>query len=285
VATTDYVAFMPGNAESLLEIEGLTLDFDVGRPTEHRALNGLSLSVGLSEVVGLVGESGSGKTVLAHSTLGILPKNGHVTSGRVLWQGRELLGLQEPAMRQVRGRQIAMVFQDAQASLNPVFTIQTQFHWLLKLHRKMTIDQSHSESCRLLQAVQLSDTSRILDSYPHQLSGGMCQRVMIALAIACEPKLIITDEPTSALDRIVQSEIVELLESIHRETGMSMLIITHDLGMARRLASRIAVIQAGTIVEENVTQCIFEMPKSPYTRRLLAAANLTPLNRVDLATN
>ena len=276
---------MSENTDSLLQIEGLTLDFDVGKPTEHRALNGLSLSVGMSEVVGLVGESGSGKTVLAHSTLGLLPKNGRVTGGRISWRGQALLGLQEPELRQIRGRQIAMVFQDAQASLNPVFTIQTQFRWLLKLHRQMTTEQAHGETCRLLRAVQLPDTSRILDSYPHQLSGGMCQRVMIALALACEPKLIITDEPTSALDRIVQSEIVELLESIHRQTGMSMLIITHDLGMARRLASRIAVIQAGTVVEENVTQSIFEMPKSPYTRRLLAAANLAPLNKVDLATN
>jgi len=276
---------MSVNAGSLLQIEGLTLDFDVGKPTAHRALNNLSLSIEKGEVVGLVGESGSGKTVLAHTTLGLLPKNGSVTAGRVSWRGQDLLGLEEPQMRQIRGRQIAMVFQDAQASLNPVFTIQTQFRWLLKLHRQMTATQAHDETCRLLRAVQLPDTGRILDTYPHQLSGGMCQRVMIALALACEPALIITDEPTSALDRVVQSEIVELLESIHRQTGMSMLIITHDLGMARRLASRIAVIQAGTVVEENVTQSIFEMPKSPYTRRLLAAANLTPLSKVDPANN
>ncbi len=276
---------MSENAGNLLQIEGLTLDFDVGRPTAHRALNNLNLSIGKGEVIGLVGESGSGKTVLAHAVLGLLPKNGRVAGGSVTWHGAQLLELEEPQMRQIRGRQIAMVFQDAQASLNPVFTIQTQFRWLLKLHRQMTPAQAHDETCRLLRAVQLPDTSRILGTYPHQLSGGMCQRVMIALALACKPELIITDEPTSALDRIVQSEIVELLESIHRQTGMSMLIITHDLGMARRLASRIAVIQAGTVVEENVTQSIFEMPKSPYTRRLLAAANLAPLSKIDPANN
>lgn len=274
---------MSANTHNLLMIEGLTVDFDAGKPTRHRALNGLSLCIGTREVVALVGESGSGKTVLAHATLGLLPKNGRIVSGSIVWQGSELLGLQEPEMRKIRGRQIAMVFQDAQASLNPVFSIQTQFRWLLKLHRHMTPEQAHAESCRLLHAVQLSDTKRILDCYPHQLSGGMCQRVMIALALACAPKLIITDEPTSALDRIVQSEIVELLESIHVASGMSMLIITHDLGMARRLASRVAVIQDGTIVEENVTHNIFEMPKSSYTRKLLAAADLTPMRKIDLA--
>lgn len=272
------------NAGNLLQIEGLTLDFDVGKPTAHRALNNLSLSIGQGEVAGLVGESGSGKTVLAHAVLGLLPKNGRIVSGSIAWKGNQILGLDEPAMRQIRGRQIAMVFQDAQASLNPVFTIQTQFRWLLKLHRQMTPAQAHGETCRLLRAVQLSDTSRILDSYPHQLSGGMCQRVMIALALACEPQLIITDEPTSALDRIVQSEIVELLESIHEANGMSMLVITHDLGMARRLASRVAVIQAGTIVEEDVTHNIFEMPKSAYTRKLLAAADLAPTRKIALAS-
>ena len=262
---------------ALLRVDDLRVVFDAGKPAAHIALDGVTLSVAAGEVIGLVGESGSGKTVLSHSILGLLPRNATVTSGEVLWEGKNLLNEPESKLRRIRGKEIAMIFQDPQASLNPVYPIGKQIEWVLKLHRNLVGSEAKSEVLRLLESVRLRNPARCAQTYPHQLSGGMCQRVMIAMALACRSKLLIADEPTSALDRIVQSEIVELLDSIHAETKMSILIITHDLGMARRLASRVAVIQSGTIIEEDDTLHIFENPQTIYTKRLIAAARLAPI--------
>ena len=260
------------NSQPLLEVDGLVVDFDHGKPSSHRALDGVSLSIREGEVLGLVGESGSGKTVLSHSILGLLPRNGRVTSGSIRWQGRELRGLSEKQLRPIRGKEIAMIFQDAQASLNPVYPVGRQIEWVLKLHRGILGDAAKAEVLRLFESVKLRDPHRVARSYAHELSGGMCQRIMIALALAGQPKLLIADEPTSALDRLVQAEIIELLASIHRQMGLSMLLITHDLSMASRLAEKIAVIKDGQIVEEGPARVIFSRANHPYTKSLLAAA-------------
>lgn len=236
-------------SDHLLSVEGLSVVFDVDKPTAHCALGGVSLGIGEGEVLGLVGESGSGKTVLSHAILGLLPRNGRVTSGRVLWKGRELQNLSERELRPIRGKKIAMIFQDPQASLNPVYPVGTQIGWVLKLHRNLTGPKAENETLRLFESVKLRDPKRIARSYPHELSGGMCQRVMIAMALAGEPNLLIADEPTSALDVSVAAEIVALLANLRREIGLSILIITHDLGVATSLADRIAVLDQGHVAE------------------------------------
>jgi ABC-type dipeptide/oligopeptide/nickel transport system ATPase component len=267
---------MSNSPNTILKLEGLTVEFDAERPGAHRALDRVSLSIGEGEVVALVGESGSGKTVLAHAIMGLLPAGASVTAGRILWNGEDLLTCSRQKLRSIRGGQIGMIFQDAQASLNPVYAIRDQFRWVLKLHRGMAKVEADAEARRLLLSVQLDDHQRILSGFAHQLSGGMAQRVMIALVLACAPRMIVADEPTSALDRIVQSEIVQLLRSIHRDRRFSMLMITHDLGMARGLASRVAVIRGGELVEQGTTKMLFAEPGTEYTRKLIAAAELAP---------
>lgn len=230
----------------LLEVEGLVVDFDPGKPSVHRALDGVSLSIGEGEVIGLVGESGSGKTVLSHSILGLLPRNGRVTSGSIRWRGRELQALTERQMRPIRGGEIAMIFQDPQASLNPVYPIGRQIRWVLKLHRNIIGTDAKTEVLRLLESVKLRDAQRVARCFPHELSGGMCQRVMIAMALACRPKLLIADEPTSALDVKTQSEIINLLIQIRHEMSIAMLFVSHDLRTVRSLCSEVVIMSAGT---------------------------------------
>lgn len=266
------VAFMPEDADSLLQIEGLTLDFDVGKPTEHRALNDLTLSIGKGEVLGLVGESGSGKTVMAHTILGLLPSNGRIQTGRINWLGRNLITLSERELQQVRGKEIAMIFQDPQVSLNPVYRVGRQIEWVLKLHRGLTGSDAKSEVLRLFDAVQLRDPERCCRSFPHQLSGGMCQRVMIAMALACRPKLLIADEPTSALDVTTQAEILNLLRDVRRKFAMSLLFISHDVRAVSALCDRVAVMLRGNIIESGPAARIFQSPQHPYTQGLVNAA-------------
>lgn len=240
---------MPFLENELLKVEGLTVDFDHGKPTEHRALDGVSLSIAEGEILGLVGESGSGKTVLSHSILGLLPANGHVTSGSIHWRGQELQHLSEKQLRPIRGKEIAMIFQDPQASLNPVYPVGQQIEWILGRHRDIRGAEARDEVMRLFESVKLRDPERCIEAYPHELSGGMCQRVMIAMALAGNPALLLADEPTSALDVSVAAEIVSLLDDLSRRFGLSVLIITHDLGVATCLADRIAVIDQGNLVE------------------------------------
>lgn len=241
---------MEAAGSPVLALEGVTVDFDRGKPSAHRALEGVSLSIAEGEVMGLVGESGSGKTVLSLAVLGLLPPNGRVTAGRIIWKGRELQDLSEKQLRPVRGKEIAMIFQDPQASLNPVYPVGRQIEWVLNLHRGIGGVEANAEVVRLFEAVKLRDPERCARSYPHELSGGMCQRVMIAMALAGRPKLLIADEPTSALDVSVAAEIVALLLSLRREFGLSILIITHDLGVATCLSDRIAVLHRSNLVEQ-----------------------------------
>jgi len=235
---------------TLLQVDGLTVDFDAGKPSAHRAVDGVSLTITKGEVLGLVGESGSGKTVLAHSILGLLPVNGKASSGRIEWVGRDLVQLSEKELRQIRGKEIAMIFQDPQASLNPVYTVGAQIEWVLKRHRGVVGADAQTEVLRLFESVKLRNPTRCANAYPHELSGGMCQRAMIAMALAGRPKLLIADEPTSALDVSVAAEIVSLLASLRESIGLSILFITHDLGVATCLADRIAVMDQSRLVEE-----------------------------------
>jgi ABC-type glutathione transport system ATPase component len=231
---------------NLLQVEGLSVVFDSGKPTAHRALEGVSLSIGEGEVLGLVGESGSGKTVLSHTILGLLPGNGRVTSGKITWKGRELQNLSEKELRPIRGKEIAMIFQNPQASLNPVYPVGRQIEWVLRLHRSMSGPKARDEVLRLLESVKLRNPERIARSYPHELSGGMCQRVMISMALACQPLLLIADEPTSALDVKTQNEIIELLIQIRQEIPIAMLFVSHDLRTIRSLCPEVVVMNAGS---------------------------------------
>ena len=271
-------------AKTILAIRDLVVDFDHGKPTAHRALDSASFEVAEGEVVGLVGESGSGKTVLAHTILGLLPGNGTVESGSISWEGRNLIGLNDSDYRSIRGRRIAMIFQDAQASLNPVLSVASQMTYLLKLHRGMNKAEAAAEALRLLELVHLSEPARVLRSYAHQLSGGMCQRVMIAMALACRPKLLIADEPTSALDVTIQAEIVRLLQELRLTFGMAMLFVTHDLGVASHLCDRVVVMRAGKVVEQGSVSEIFTSPSQPYTRRLLESIFVPMACRTSSAT-
>lgn len=260
---------MPTVKENLLEIEGLTVVFNEGKPLAHRALHGVNVSIGEGEILGLVGESGSGKTVLSLSVLGLLPPNGKVSSGSIRFQNHNVIGLPEKELRRIRGKEIAMIFQDPQASLNPVYPVGRQVEWVLKLHRGITGPAAESEVLRLFESVKLRDPLRCAKAYPHELSGGMCQRVMIAMALACRPKLLIADEPTSALDVTIQAEIVGLLADISKEFQMAMLFITHDLGIAAHLCQKVVVLEAGIVAESGLIRDVFTSPKADYTRKLL----------------
>ena len=257
---------------NLLEINELRVVFNSRKPTAHCALKGVSMSIGEGEVVGLVGESGSGKTVMAHSILGLLPTNGTITGGRIEWRGTNLLDLSESEMRRIRGGEIAMIFQDPQASLNPVYRVGQQIEWTLKRHRGLGANAAKPEILQLFEAVQLRDPERCYQSYPHELSGGMCQRIMIAMAIGGRPKLLIADEPTSALDVSVAAEIVTLLGNLSKTFGLSILIITHDLNVATRLADRIAVVDQGGLIEELPAARFLSQSVHAASRKLIDAS-------------
>ena len=263
---------------ALLEVADLSVVFDGAKPAAHDALEKVALTVGEGEVVGLVGESGSGKTVLAHCILGLLPPNGKPTAGRVLWKGQNLLEMSESQLRAIRGREIAMIFQDPQASLNPVFRVGHQIEWVLKLHRALVGSDAKAEVLRLFEAVHLHDPERCYASFPHQLSGGMAQRAMIAMALACRPKLLIADEPTSALDVTTQAEILELLSEVRQQFGMALLFISHDMRAVSAICDKAAVMFRGTIVESGDAEALFRSPQHSYTRRLIdsATGRITP---------
>ena len=236
-------------------------------------LRGVSLDIAPGEIVGLVGESGSGKTMTALSMLRLLPAAIEVTAGAVTFDGMDLLALRPGAMQKVRGGRIAMIFQDAVRHLNPVFTVGQQLESVIRAHArtKLTKAEVHTKAIDLLDQVKIVDPEKRLDSYPHQFSGGMAQRVMIALALAGSPDLLLADEPTSALDVTVQAEILLLLRSIARSRGMSILFISHNLGAVWQLCDRVCVMYAGEVVEDASTDTIVRRPKHPYTRALIKA--------------
>ncbi|WP_336485556.1 ABC transporter ATP-binding protein [Methylobacterium nigriterrae] len=256
--------------EPLLSVEDLSVAFRT-REGETRAVDGVSFTIEPGETVALVGESGSGKSVTALSILRLLDGAAHHPGGRILFKGRDLLGLPERALREVRGADITMVFQEPMTSLNPLHSIQRQIGEVLALHRGLTGRKARARILELLELVGLRDAERRMGAYPHELSGGQRQRVMIAMALACEPDLLVADEPTTALDVTVQAQILSLLADLQRRLGMAMLFITHDLGIVERIAGRVCVMLRGKIVEAGPVAEVFGNPRHEYTQRLISS--------------
>ena len=255
---------------SLLDLRGLQVRFGDG-PQALLAVDGLDLQVEAGEVLGIVGESGSGKSVAMLALLGLIDPPGRVSAEVMRFDGRDLLALKPAARRRIVGQDIAMVFQDALASLNPAYTIGYQLQEPLRAHLGLRGAALERRTLELLDQVEIADPRQRLKAYPHQLSGGMNQRVMIAMALACEPRLLIADEPTTALDVTIQSQIIKLLLRLQRDRGMALILIAHDLAVVAEMAQRVAVMYAGQLVETAAVPRIFDHPAHPYTAALLAA--------------
>ncbi|MCA1818115.1 MAG: ABC transporter ATP-binding protein [Acidobacteria bacterium] len=252
----------------LLEVKNLQTHFQT-RAGVVRAVDGVSFYLDRGELLGLVGESGCGKSVTALSLMRLVAPPGRIVGGEVLFEGADLLKFSDSKMRAIRGDDIAMIFQDPMTSLNPVFKVGEQIAEALRLHRGMNRQQARAAAVEAMREVSIPDPARRADDYPHQLSGGMRQRVMIAMALACDPKLLIADEPTTALDVTIQAQILELLNELRRTRDLAVLMITHDLGVVAEVADRVAVMYTGRIVEESPVNELFARPKMPYTEGLL----------------
>jgi ABC-type dipeptide/oligopeptide/nickel transport system ATPase component len=257
-------------SEPLLDIQHLTVVFETSR-SAITAVNDVSFQIAPGETLGLVGESGSGKSVTAFSILRLLQPPGRIASGRVLFGGRDLLSLTEPEMRQVRGAKISLIFQEPMTALNPVMRVGDQIAEALTVHSQVDKKQAWKRAAELLDAVHIPDAGRRLRDYPHQLSGGMRQRVMIAIALACQPPLVIADEPTTALDVSIQAQVLDLLRELRARYNLALLVITHDFGVIAEMADRVAVLHNGLVVEQGPVRQILRGPTHDYTRRLLAA--------------
>ena len=263
---------------ALLEVDGLVVELDgaaggrtsgAGGPV--RAVDGVSFSVAAGGALGIVGESGCGKSLTARSLLGLLPRRARIAAGSVRLGGRELVGLDERELGKLRGNRASMVFQEPMTSLNPVLSIGDQVAEPLRIHEGMTRRAARDEAVRLLSLVGIADAARRADEHPHRLSGGMRQRVMIAMALACRPDLLIADEPTTALDATIQAQILELLGGLRRERGMALVLITHDLGVVAERCDEVVVMYAGQVVERAAAAELVARPRHPYTVGLLAA--------------
>ena len=252
----------------MLEIRDLHVKFHT---RDREAVAGLSLSIQDGEIVGLVGESGSGKSVTAMSVAGLLPRSRCDYSGEILLDGRELLHIPRSELRKIQGREIGVVFQEPMNAMDPLKKIGFQVEEVLSIHESLSKDERRRLALESLAEVELPDPEAIYGKYPHELSGGMLQRAMIAAAIVIRPKLLLLDEPTTALDVTIQAQILELLKKLNRESGISMLFISHNLNVVRKLCGRVAVMQRGLLVEEGATDTVFYHPQHPYTRRLIAA--------------
>jgi peptide/nickel transport system ATP-binding protein len=255
----------------LLVVEGLRTVFRLADGRDAAAVDDVSFHIGRGETLGLVGESGSGKSVTALSIIRLVQPPGRIAAGRVLLDGRDLGSLDEEGIRQVRGRRIGFVFQEPMVALNPVYTIGHQIAETLQVHGLARGSAAKSRTVELLEAVRVPDPARRAREYPHQLSGGLRQRAMLALALAAEPALLIADEPTTALDVTVQAEVLDLLRDLRRSFGLSLLLITHDLAVVAEMADRVAVMYCGRIVEEGTVADVIRTPAHPYTRGLLAS--------------
>lgn len=256
----------------LLEVKNLETAFDIDGDL-YNAVDNVSFNVKPRQIVGIVGESGCGKSVLSLSVMKLLPKGvGHVRSGDIVFDGKNLVEYDDKQINKVRGKDISMIFQEPMTSLNPVLTIGYQLNEvLLNHHSTMSKAQAREKSISLLKSVGISRPEKIVDEYPHQLSGGMRQRVMIAIAIACQPRLLIADEPTTALDVTVQAQILDLIKDVQEESGMAVILITHDLGVVAEMCDEVIVMYAGRIVEKTDVDTLFYNPKHPYTKLLMDA--------------
>ncbi|WP_348943659.1 oligopeptide/dipeptide ABC transporter ATP-binding protein [Chitinibacter sp. FCG-7] len=255
---------------SLLDIRNLNVSFGNTAQPFH-AVSGLDLTVNRGEIVGIVGESGSGKSVTMLAMMGLIDAPGRVTADALQFNGQDLLGMKAAQKRRIIGKDIAMIFQDALTSLNPAYTVGFQLMETLKLHTPLRGAALRRRALELLEQVEIPDAKSRLEAYPHQLSGGMSQRVMIAMAIACEPKLLIADEPTTALDVTVQAQIMELLVNLQKQNEMALILITHDLAVVAEVAQRMVVMYAGEVVESSATDALFATPRHPYTQALLSS--------------
>jgi oligopeptide/dipeptide ABC transporter ATP-binding protein len=253
---------------SLLSVEDLRVEFWTRRGTVH-AVNGVAFDIAAGETLGIVGESGCGKSVTSLAILGILPRAGRVTRGHALFEGRDLIGRPDHELRKIRGRDIAMIFQDPMTSLNPVLTVGRQIRESIETHFDLERKQAESRVVELLEQVGIPEAKRRARDYPHQFSGGMRQRAMIAMALACEPKLLIADEPTTALDVTIQAQILDLLRALVAERDTALIMITHDLGVVAGMCERVNVMYGGMVMESGSAEDVFRSPRHPYTLGLL----------------
>jgi oligopeptide/dipeptide ABC transporter ATP-binding protein len=266
----------------LLEVRGLRTSFHT-RDGVVRAVDGIDFHVDRGEIMGLVGESGCGKSVTSLTIMGLVAKPGRVEAGEVLFDGRDLLKLSSDEMRRLRGDQMSMIFQQPTSSLNPVWDVGTQLIEVLRVHRSMKKGPAWARAKDLLAMVGIPDPGRRLKAYPHEMSGGMAQRVMIAMALACEPDLLIADEPTTALDVTIQAQILDLMRNLRDETGTAIILITHDLGVVAEMCDRVAVMYAGEIVEHTDVTSLFRDPLHPYTRGLIGSIPIVGDVKEELA--
>ena len=265
-------------SQPLLEIRGLKTHFATEDGMIH-AVDGVDISIGRGKTVCVVGESGCGKTVTAMSVLKLIAMPpGRIVGGQILWQGRDLVPLSTDEMNQIRAKDIAIVFQEPMTSLNPVYTIGDQIGEVISLHQNLSRKQVRERTIEMLQLVQIPNARRRIDDYPHHFSGGMRQRVMIAMALSCNPKLLIADEPTTALDVTIQAQILDLLQDMKARLGMSIMMITHAMGVVAEVAQRVVVMYAGKVVEEASVDQLFDHPRHPYTQGLIRS-----IPRIDLA--
>ncbi len=254
----------------ILEIKGLKTHFFTYNGVV-RAVDGIDLTVNRNQVVGIVGETGCGKSVTVRSTMGLVPEPGRIVAGRILLDNESLLEKDIAELRRIRGSRMSMIFQNPLTSLNPVFTIGSQVGHVISIHQGQKKQAARQRAVEVFEQVRLPDPDRLLDKYPHELSGGMLQRVMIAMALSCRPEVLIADEPTTALDVTIQAQILSLILQMKEKTGTAIIIITHDLGVVAETCDRVAVMYAGLIVERGPVQAIFDEPLHPYTEGLLAS--------------
>lgn len=265
-------------SDALLEVRELRVDFATYQGIVH-AINGVNLTIHRGEVVGLVGETGSGKSVTAHAIINLVRRPGRIAAGEVWFGGRDLLVLPEQELGSMRGRDIAMVFQSPRAALNPLFTIGDQLMMYISVHQRSARAAARRSAQEMLEKVGIAAPSRVMRAYPHELSTGMCQRAMIAMALSCQPKLLIADEPTTGIDVTLQAQILKLVSNLVRDFHTATLLITHDLGVVAETCDRVAVMYAGRIVEEGPVQALFADPRHPYTQGLIASTLRVDQNR------
>jgi oligopeptide/dipeptide ABC transporter ATP-binding protein len=266
----------------LLQVKGLRTSFYT-RDGAVRAVDGIDFHVDRGEIMGLVGESGCGKSVTSLSIMGLVGRPGKVEAGEVLFDGRDLLKIGRNEMRKLRGDRLSMIFQQPQSSLNPVWDVGRQIGEVLEIHRGMKRGPARQRALELLKMVGIPDPERRLKAYPHEMSGGMAQRVMIAMALACEPELLIADEPTTALDVTIQAQILDLMRNLREQTGAAIILITHDLGVVAEMCDRVAVMYAGEIVEQTDVNSLFRLPRHPYTRGLIGSIPVVGDTREELS--